>query len=133
MSMVTACRATVVSPYTRRGSVDSHYYTQIDVVRAIEQILGLSPMNLMDMAIDQNSMRHVFTSRPDFKPYTARPNLIPSTSSTLRHPRFEASREIGPSPRVAWIFRVQMRPTKPLGAATSRNGFNAARVKPAGQ
>ena len=35
----------VISPYTRRGVVDSRYYTQIDMVRAMEQILGLPPMN----------------------------------------------------------------------------------------
>lgn len=67
----------VVSPYTRRGSVDSHYYTQIDVMRAMEQILGLGPMNQIDMAVEQDSMRHVFTTKADFTTYRARPNLIP--------------------------------------------------------
>ena len=67
----------VVSPYTRRGVVDSHYYTQIDMVRAMEQILGLYPMNQMDMAVEPTSMRHVFQRDPDVRPFQALPNQIP--------------------------------------------------------
>ena len=47
----------VISPYTRRGIVDSRYYTQIDWIRSMEQILGLPPMNQMDMAVDPTSAR----------------------------------------------------------------------------
>jgi YVTN family beta-propeller protein len=68
--------ALVVSPYTKRGSVDSHYYSQIDFMRAMEQILGLYPMNQMDLAVSPTSMRSVFTDNPDFAPYDVRPNLI---------------------------------------------------------
>jgi Phosphoesterase family len=67
----------VISPYTKRGAVDSHYYTQIDMIRAMEQILGLPPMNQMDMAVEPTSMRHVFTNIPDFTPFRALPNQIP--------------------------------------------------------
>ncbi|MEO8180695.1 MAG: bifunctional YncE family protein/alkaline phosphatase family protein [Deltaproteobacteria bacterium] len=67
----------VVSPYTRRGAVDSHYYTQIDMVRAMEQILGLPPMNQMDMAVEPTSMRDVFKNKPNFRKFRARPNQIP--------------------------------------------------------
>ena len=67
----------MISPYTRRGAVDSRYYTQIDMIRAMEQILGLPPMNQMDMAVKGTSMRHVFTNVPDFRPFHARPNQIP--------------------------------------------------------
>lgn len=42
--------AFVISPYPRHGYVDHTYYTQIDVVRTIEQILGLPPMNQHDLA-----------------------------------------------------------------------------------
>jgi YVTN family beta-propeller protein len=66
----------VISPYTKRGAVDSRYYTQIDLIRAMEQILGLPPMNQMDMAVRPTSMRHAFTDVPDYRPFQALPNLI---------------------------------------------------------
>lgn len=67
----------VISPYTQRAAVDSHYYTQIDFVRTMEQILGLPPMNQMDMAVEPTSMKHVFVAKPDFAPFKALPNQIP--------------------------------------------------------
>jgi YVTN family beta-propeller protein len=67
----------VVSPYTKRGVVDSRYYSQLDMIRTIEQILGLPPMNQMDMAIEPTSMVNVFTSKPNFSPFSALPNQVP--------------------------------------------------------
>ncbi len=64
----------VASPYARRGIVDHTYYTQIDVVRTIEQILGLTPMNQKDLVAAP--MRTVFTDTADLAPYTAVPNEI---------------------------------------------------------
>lgn len=66
----------VASPYTRRNIVDSRYYTQIDFVRTMEQILGLPPMNQMDMAVPPDSMKHVFTRKPDFTAFNVVPNRI---------------------------------------------------------
>jgi hypothetical protein len=66
----------VISPYTRRGVVDSHYYSQLDMIRAMEQILGLPPMNQMDMAVPPTSLARVFTSQPDLRPFHARPNTV---------------------------------------------------------
>lgn len=66
----------VASPYTKRGAVDSRYYTQIDFIRTMEQILGLPPMNQMDMAVEPTSMKHVFTEEADFTPFTAVANQI---------------------------------------------------------
>src|SRR5262245_40507581 len=37
--------ALVISPYTQRGAVDSTLYSTANIVRTIEQILGLPPMN----------------------------------------------------------------------------------------
>lgn len=67
----------VISPYTKRGVVDSRYYTQIDFIRAMEQILGLPPMNQMDLAVDPTSMKQTFKQTPDFTPYVVVPNQIP--------------------------------------------------------
>lgn len=67
----------VVSPYTKRGVVNSRYYTQIDFIRAMEQILGLPPMNQMDLAVEPTSLKPAFKKTPTFTPYVATPNQIP--------------------------------------------------------
>jgi YVTN family beta-propeller protein len=64
----------VVSPYARHGVVDHTYYTQIDVVRTLEQILGLLPMNQKDLVAVP--MTTVFTSVPDYTPFQAMPNEL---------------------------------------------------------
>ena len=38
----------VISPYAKHGVVDNQYYSQITMVRTIEQILGIHPMNQLD-------------------------------------------------------------------------------------
>ena len=49
-------------PVGDHGVVDSHYYTQITMVRTIEQILGVQPMNQKDAAASPMSARS--TRRP---------------------------------------------------------------------
>ncbi len=68
----------IISPYVRHGVVDGTYYSQITMIRTIEQILGIHPMNQKDSAA--TPMRGAFTPRPDFRPFTAVPNR---TSLTL--------------------------------------------------
>jgi YVTN family beta-propeller protein len=65
----------VISPYVKRGVVDSAVYTIINMYRTMEQILGLPPLNQFDLAAQP--MFSAFTPTPDFTPYTARPNQIP--------------------------------------------------------
>jgi YVTN family beta-propeller protein len=65
----------VISPYTRRGEVISTYYSQVSMVRTIEDILGLPPMNRLDLSAE--AMVDCFTSTPDFTPYKAVKNNIP--------------------------------------------------------
>jgi YVTN family beta-propeller protein len=65
----------VISPYTKRGVVDSTFYTIINMVRTIEQIIGLPPMNQFDQAAAP--MFSLFTSQPDVTPYSTLPNIIP--------------------------------------------------------
>jgi hypothetical protein len=65
----------VISPYTKRGEVISTYYSQINMVRTIENILGIPPMNQLDLAAEP--MTDCFTSEPDFKPYKSENNNIP--------------------------------------------------------
>jgi YVTN family beta-propeller protein len=67
--------AMVISPWVRRKSVDSNFYTTIHMYRTIEQILGLPPTSQFDLAAEP--MFSVFTSEPDDSPFTALPNRIP--------------------------------------------------------
>jgi YVTN family beta-propeller protein len=64
----------VISPYTKRGKVTSTYYSQINMVRTIENILGIPPMNQLDLTADP--MLDCFTRKPDFTPYKAVKNNI---------------------------------------------------------
>ncbi len=65
----------VISPYTKRKEVVSTYYSQINMVRTMENILGIPPMNQLDKAAD--SMFDCFSEKPDFTPYKAELNNIP--------------------------------------------------------
>ena len=67
--------AMVISPYTKRKAVVSKRYDQPSMVKTIELILGLPPMNQMDLFA--TPMRECFTSTPDLTPYTCRENNIP--------------------------------------------------------
>ena len=65
----------VISPYTQRATVDSTFYTIINMYRTMEQILGLPPKNQFALAAEP--MFSTFTAKPNFSPYTALPNQIP--------------------------------------------------------
>ncbi len=65
----------VISPYTKRGEVVSTYYSQINMVRTIENILGIPPMNQLDLMAEP--MSDCFTDKPDFTPYRAVESNIP--------------------------------------------------------
>jgi hypothetical protein len=68
----------IISPWAQHGTVDSHYYSQITMIRTIEQILGVHPMNQKDSAA--TPMAAAFTKKPDYTPFNAVPNR---TSLTL--------------------------------------------------
>ncbi len=69
----------IVSPYAvQRGSTQHYYYTQVNMTRTIEQILGLTPMNQFDLIA--SPMRTAFVNKPpadNFKPWTHVPNQVP--------------------------------------------------------
>jgi YVTN family beta-propeller protein len=67
--------AYVISPYTKRGQVISTQYNQTGLIRTMELILGLPPMNLMDATA--TPMFDCFTDTADYTPFTAVPNNIP--------------------------------------------------------
>ncbi|MCD0484227.1 phosphoesterase [Streptacidiphilus sp. ASG 303] len=74
----------IISPWARHGAVDSHYYSQITIIRTIEQILGIHPMNQKDSAA--SPMEGAFTRQPDGTPFTALPNRIPLTDGLRTQP-----------------------------------------------
>ncbi|MFF4860787.1 alkaline phosphatase family protein [Streptomyces sp. NPDC001231] len=74
----------IISPWAQHGTVDSRYYSQITMIRTIEQILGIHPMNQKDSAA--SPMRGAFTEQPDFTPFTALPNRTPLTDGVKTAP-----------------------------------------------
>jgi YVTN family beta-propeller protein len=72
----------IVSPYAvQYGPTQHTYYTQVNMTRTIEQILGLPPMNQFDLVA--SPMRTAFTlgmpAAQNFAPWTHVPNAIPLT------------------------------------------------------
>ncbi len=64
----------VVSPWTRRGFVDSTFYTTVTMLRTIEKMLGLDPMTRMDASTPP--MLRCFADKPDNRPFSHVPNRI---------------------------------------------------------
>jgi hypothetical protein len=65
----------VISPYSRRKTVDSTCYNQTGMVKTMEMILGLPPMTQLDLSA--TPMRGCFTDKPDLTLYAATKNKIP--------------------------------------------------------
>src|SRR5207237_4008108 len=63
-----------VSPFTRRGVVDSTLYTTCGVLRTMELILGLPPMSQYDGGA--TPMYNAFSTTPSPAPYTALPARV---------------------------------------------------------
>jgi sugar lactone lactonase YvrE len=64
-----------ISPYNRRKMVDSSFYTQTNMIRSIEMMLGLEPMNKFDSVADP--MVACFQEELDLTPYRAVTNNVP--------------------------------------------------------
>jgi YVTN family beta-propeller protein len=72
----------VVSPYAvQNGPTDHTYYTQTNITRTIEQILGVPPMNQFDLVASPMRTAFVKGTAPadNFKPWTHVPNQVPLT------------------------------------------------------
>ncbi|MCC6345249.1 MAG: beta-propeller fold lactonase family protein [Bryobacterales bacterium] len=70
--------AFILSPYTRRGVVDSTMYNTTSMLRTMELILGLRPMTQFDAAA--KPMFAAFSNEPDTRPYEAEKPRIPLTT-----------------------------------------------------
>jgi len=67
--------AYVVGPYVKRGAVIHSQYNQTSLIRTMELMLGLPPMNIMDASA--SPMFDCFTDTADFTPYEVVKNNIP--------------------------------------------------------
>ncbi|RZU40196.1 alkaline phosphatase family protein [Edaphobacter modestus] len=101
----------VISPFTiQNGPTDHTYYTQVNMTRTIEQILGLPPMNQFDLVA--SPMRTAFVegeaSPENFKPWTHEPNQVPLdqgvTTSTASNTTDSTSVK---ALRVAWMKKKE--------------------------
>ncbi len=59
----------VISPYTKGGAVVHTMYNSTNVLRTIEDILGVNPLGLNDA--NAVPMSDVFVRQPNLQPYTA--------------------------------------------------------------
>ena len=74
--------ALVISPYTRRHTVDSTMYSTSSMLRTMELILGLQPMTQFDAAA--TPMFNSFQPELDLQPYAAlSPNVDVTATNTL--------------------------------------------------
>lgn len=64
----------IISPFVRKGTVDSTMYTTSGFLRTMELILGIEPMTQFDAAA--TPAYAAFQSQPDLSPYNAKPPRI---------------------------------------------------------
>jgi YVTN family beta-propeller protein len=104
--------ALAVSPYTRRGHVDSTFYSQTSMVKTIELILGLPPLTLFDLIA--TPMHASFVNEPDYAGYTA---ITPEVSLFDVNPPLSALS--GPA-RTAALDSMKMRFEVPDAAPSDK-------------
>jgi YVTN family beta-propeller protein len=100
----------IISPYAvQNGTADHTYYTQVNMTRTIEQILGLTPMNQYDLVASPMTTAFVQGKPPasNFAPFTHVPNQVPLDQGVAAgSDRPNESRKIK-ALRVAWLRKKQ--------------------------
>ena len=94
----------VISPWAVHGKTVSTYYSQINMVRTIEQILGAEPLNQKVAAA--TPMFDAFRSKPDLTPYTARANRVSLTENIAVPPTCGLDTPVGPHAAAPQARRV---------------------------
>ena len=64
----------VISPFNKRNQIISTNYNQLNMIRTIELMLDLKPLNQFDAAAIP--MRPVFQEAGDFRPFEVRKNQV---------------------------------------------------------
>jgi YVTN family beta-propeller protein len=96
----------IVSPYTVQGGPTDHtYYTQVNMTRTIEQILGLPPMNQFDLVASPMRTDFVKGTPPatNFEPWTHVPNQVPLTEGVTASTDNPAVSPKVKALRAAWL------------------------------
>jgi YVTN family beta-propeller protein len=104
--------ALAVSPYIKRGHVDSTFYSNQSMLKTIELILGLPTLSLFDMIA--NDMRAGFQNTADLTPYEA---VVPAQSLEEVNPPLKT---LAGSRRRAALDSSRMRWEIPDAAPTER-------------
>jgi DNA-binding beta-propeller fold protein YncE len=79
--------ALAISPYARRGAIDSTFYSQPSMVKSIELMLGLPAMSMFDLVATD--------MRASFLDPGAAPDVTPYTAVTPRQSIYEVNRRVG--------------------------------------
>jgi hypothetical protein len=74
----------VISPWAQHGIVINTYYSQLSLVRTIEQILGAQPLN--EKVAAATPMYDAFTNKPNYTPFNAVSNQVPLTEGIATAP-----------------------------------------------
>jgi len=96
----------VVSPYAvQHGPTDHTYYTQVNMTRTIEQILGLPPMNQFDLVASPMKTAFVKGDAPEenFRPWTHVKNQVPLDEGVTPSAASPASGARIKALRAAWL------------------------------
>ncbi|MEW2288776.1 bifunctional YncE family protein/alkaline phosphatase family protein [Streptomyces sp. NPDC047841] len=113
----------IISPWAQHGTVDSHYYSQITMIRTIEQILGIHPMNQKDSAA--TPMRGAFTHKPDYTPFTALPNRTSLTDGLKTPPACGVDTPAAQDPKAAAVPSAKV----PAGKESLAAAWDAWKAK----
>ena len=101
----------IVSPYAvQNGPTDHTYYTQVNMTRTIEQILGLTPMNQFDLVASPMRTSFVTGTAPaaNFQPWTHVPNQVALNLGVTTTTTTASLKKMTPAARamqVAWMER----------------------------
>ena len=71
--------AFVIGPYVRHGYIDHTHYSIPSILRTVEVLFGIDPLNMYDAAAAP--MLDAFAAQPEVDTYTALPSNIPMTKN----------------------------------------------------
>jgi len=96
----------IISPYAvQNGPTDHTYYTQVNMTRTIEQILGLTPMNQFDLVASPMTTAFVQGDAPtsNFAPWTHVPNIVPLNQGVSATASIKGESHAVKTLRAAWL------------------------------
>ena len=116
----------VISPWAAHGKTVSTYYTQISMIRTIEQILGAEPLNQRVAAA--TPMFDAFQSTPDLTPFETVPNQIPLTENMNPLPACGADTPAG-APAAPTVAPHDVPLAKAWGTWAQKQHFTGAQAR----